>query len=522
VPRPCAPAVRDRCCCGPARSRNDDLCAPGPNGGAAVRGAMSTRFLLGVFLPLAAAHSNLITPKPRNAIDSELPEWKDGKSPYMWVPNIGKVWQSSALAAAAAVPHPPRTTDTRPTCACPCRLALRAHAGTAPACAPQLRRACGSRWAAPLGARSVSPSPPPPLECHPLQRAAPRSRVLPRAHTHTQLPTLDLLCMVQASRRLTEPRLSPTGDGGDKGPANPNRHDRCGSGMNATINDARYRTVNRFAEAGSDADWTKFNPWRAPGTTSSQSHASQSHAPRPTLAVSPKTICHHTSLVKFAPGHAPVYDPCGRASGSYKATPGKGEFTNTTYAKLGDLGSQVLPKYDTGAVWEAGSVVETMINFRATHGGGYQYRLCPLEANLTEECMQRTPMAFAGNSRLMIWNGSIVELDSVDVSDGTLPVGGTWRVAGIPYIDGYNKTNPWAFPPPCDEPGYPHHAPKDWEMGGHCSGVWTNNITMYDYLRVPQHLKPGQYVLGFRWDCESSAQVRRLVLSCVPRVHAVL
>ena len=81
------------------------------------------------------------------------------------------------------------------------------------------------------------------------------------------------------------------------------------------------------------------------------------------------------------------------------------------------------------------------------------------------------------------------------------------RVMGMPYIDGYNKTNPWAFPPPCDEPGYPSHAPANWQLGGHCSGVWTNNITMYDYLRVPEHLKPGEYVLGFRWDCESSAQV---------------
>ena len=39
------------------------------------------------------------------------------------------------------------------------------------------------------------------------------------------------------------------------------------------------------------------------------------------------------------------------------------------------------------------------------------------------------------------------------------------------------------------------------------SGDWMHNITMYDYLRVPDHLTPGDYVLGFRWDCESSAQV---------------
>merc|ERR1712032_811782 len=231
-------------------------------------------------------------------------------------------------------------------------------------------------------------------------------------------------------------------------------------------NDPKHRTVNRDAVAGSEEDWTKFNPWRAPG-------------------------------------YAPVYDACGRASGSYKATPGKGEFTNTKYAKLGDLGSRVLPKYDTGTVWEASSIVETLTSFRATHGGGYQYRLCPLEANLTEACFQETPMAFADNSKLMIWNGSIIHLDSVDVSDGTLPVGGTWRMVGIPDIQGSG----WEFSPPCHEPGYPDHPPKPWQQEGHCSGVWTNNITMYDYLRVPEHLKPGEYVLGFRWDCEASAQV---------------
>lgn len=31
-----------------------------------------------------AAHSNLIYPKPRNAIDSNLPEWSGGKAPYVW------------------------------------------------------------------------------------------------------------------------------------------------------------------------------------------------------------------------------------------------------------------------------------------------------------------------------------------------------------------------------------------------------------------------------------------------------
>ena len=102
--------------------------------------------------------------------------------------------------------------------------------------------------------------------------------------------------------------------------------------MKATINDPKYRTVNRNATAGSADDWTRFNPWRAPG-------------------------------------NAPVFDPCGRAGGAASATPGHGEYTNTRYAKFGDLGSKVLPKYPTGTVWAAGSAVETMQSIRANHGG---------------------------------------------------------------------------------------------------------------------------------------------------------
>ena len=119
-------------------------------------------------------------------------------------------------------------------------------------------------------------------------------------------------------------------DGGSVGGANPNGMDRCKSGKNATINDPKYRTLNRAIPAGSDEDWTRWNPWRAPG-------------------------------------NAPVYDACGRAGGAGQPTPGHGEFTNTTFAKFGDLGSK-LPYYPTGVVWEAGSAVETMQAIRANHG----------------------------------------------------------------------------------------------------------------------------------------------------------
>ena len=118
--------------------------------------------------------------------------------------------------------------------------------------------------------------------------------------------------------------------------------------------------------------------------------------------------------------------------------------------------------------------------------------------------MQQTPMPFAGNSKVMIADGSMIELASVDVIDGTWPVGGTWRMLGIPDVAGA-AVDGWAFEPPCYEPGYPDHPPP-FPTQANCTGDWSHNITMYDYLRVPD-LPAGDYVLGFRWDCETSAQV---------------
>ena len=41
---------------------------------------------LSALVAAAAAHSSLIYPKPRNAIDSQLPGWSGGKAPYKWTP----------------------------------------------------------------------------------------------------------------------------------------------------------------------------------------------------------------------------------------------------------------------------------------------------------------------------------------------------------------------------------------------------------------------------------------------------
>ena len=43
------------------------------------------------------------------------------------------------------------------------------------------------------------------------------------------------------------------------------------------------------------------------------------------------------------------------------------------------------------------------------------------------------------------------------------------------------------------------------EVGYSCPGTCLDWV--YDKLRVPEHLVPGEYVLSFRWDCEQTPQV---------------
>jgi hypothetical protein len=175
---------------------------------------------------------------------------------------------------------------------------------------------------------------------------------------------------------------------------------------------------------------------------------------------------------------------------------------------MGDKGSQLAPSATT--VWSAGSTVTVGFGIWANHGGGYQYRLCPKSEPLTEECFQRTPLPFAGNTqKLRFANKTELQINATLVSVGTLPEGSTWAMNPLPSctdITGESKCSIPQFPPP--------HG-----CGSHCWGYIgagadrTSNDpvnplpTIVDQVTVPKDLTPGDYVLGWRWDCEQSPQV---------------
>jgi len=288
--------------------------------------------------------------------------------------------------------------------------------------------------------------------------------------------------------------------------------DLCDSGQNATVNDPLQRSVNRGAEAGSPEDIYKHNPWRYPG-------------------------------------NAPVADVCGLAGGTPWGpdAPEAGDYVNTSFAHHGTRGSTLgpLPDY-TPPKWTIGGQAMVTWQIRNNHGGGYQYRLCPATEDLTEECFQAHPLDFVREKQAIVFaNGTRLPINGTFVDgDQVQPAGSTWSLIPIPptwlgprCIPGPNDTatTPNACLPgedklmdgpcvPC--PGTPgsdcsrcdnnaqpafepfcgdHEAPGS-NGDGACEGN-EGGAAVLDFLEIPSDLPAGDYVLGFRYDCEATAQV---------------
>ena len=75
-----------------------------------------------------------------------------------------------------------------------------------------------------------------------------------------------------------------------------------------------------------------------------------------------------------------------------------GGYGNVTVAgEQGFPGSQ-LPPVERPPTWAAGSVVNVSWAISANHGGGYVYRLCSADEELTEACFQQTILPFEGET----------------------------------------------------------------------------------------------------------------------------
>ena len=96
------------------------------------------------------------------------------------------------------------------------------------------------------------------------------------------------------------------------------------------------------------------------------------------------------------------------------------------------------------------------------------------------------------------------------------PTGQVCNQEGAPFCP--DKKDCSNFPTPCpeiDQGWYGGNAthmptefypPDDNRHEGWCSGDWTLGM-ISDKVVIPQDIKPGRYVVSWRWDCEETAQV---------------
>ena len=222
-----------------------------------------------------------------------------------------------------------------------------------------------------------------------------------------------------------------------------------------------------------------------------------------------------------APGTAPVNSACGTGGGNPTGCPAGDPSGSDCPGGGYGWGPDAVDLFRAGNFshasttrWFAGDVVEVEWGIQANHGGGYAYRLCRADADLSEGCFQRTPLPFVGDTQWASYgSGAGVERVAFRANrtdDGLWtkdPVpacahygGGVYEPAGDAcsrYDARARSTTQFAPPAPGLEgfgEAYPGYEPAF-------------NFTIVDLVHVPADLEPGLYVLSFRWDCEQTPQV---------------
>ena len=151
------------------------------------------------------------------------------------------------------------------------------------------------------------------------------------------------------------------------------------------------------------------------------------------------------------------------------------------------------------------------------------YRLAPADGPLTEDAFGRTPLDFVGPG-ILRWDGNTktqLPFNATTVSVGTFPPGSQWRKNPLPRSPTLWSREGPSFEPICEESeeckalADPKNVKNASYSSCRCSGhsnaankngpyILAPNLEIVDSIKVPASLKPGDYVLQWRWDCEGA------------------
>jgi len=273
--------------------------------------------------------------------------------------------------------------------------------------------------------------------------------------------------------QLTYPRLSVD----DKGPATATATATATAGDKSRLRGSK-RSSNSSTTSSSSSAFARFlaadpfrlNPWMAPGT-------------------------------------APVRDPCGllggwRYANATRYVAGMGDPTAKrsrdrasplasvlrvpremptpigtagTAALLRDLDTRAQmaqgAAYSSSGAnqpWKAGSVQEVSYSLLANHGGGVQYRLCPvselLDGSLDEGCFARNPLEFVGDTSWFEVTGGGGDGNSTE--GNSTEVGSASTTKRIPFKPVRVTVSQTSTPPPPPSSSSPPPPPSVWTRVG--------------------------------------------------------
>merc|ERR1712130_559194 len=202
------------------------------------------------------------------------------------------------------------------------------------------------------------------------------------------------------------------------------------------------------------------------------------------------------------PGMAPSFgEGCGVNGGNPNGCQG-GDLDTSPFGTCCDVppvgcggyahGKSAIDWYNAGVfkdaptnTWKIGSIQPVYWSSCLGHGGGYSYRLCKVPeegiTGITEKCFQDGHLDFVGSTN-WVYKGISeapydenhwIEMTAKRTKNGTFPVGSEWTKIDVPKYAG------------CKLPGW---------------GI-------KDLVQIPEDLEPGNYILSFRWDAQTAAQV---------------